>query len=250
MTCTPRFVWATILFALPCGLAVAAEPPLIAWEYPKDGLSISLPDDWKEIPPDIVREIRRVSRKEMQVSLEGMVHFFQPQSSAKPLSTPLVVVQILKSGRVSDRFLRQLGATNDVRKTVADVLHTYRIWQKDLFKVSFDTNRCLLKIDAAKRTGAERERVFGGTFFTEDGVINVACVAEEKDFDRWAQLFGQIVDSTQIAEAVRYRLRPPPDLSGGARDWFYVVIGMIVMGCVGLGYLFLTRLRDSSNLNY
>jgi len=30
----------------------------------------------------------------------------------------------------------------------------------------------------------------------------------------------------------------------------FVVIGMIVMGCVGLGYLFLTRLRDSSNLNY
>jgi len=33
-------------------------------------------------------------------------------------------------------------------------------------------------------------------------------------------------------------------------DWLYVLLGMIVMCCAGLGHLFLTRLRDSLSLNY
>ena len=69
MACTPHFVRLAIIFALPCGLVAAAEPPFVQHEYPKDGLSISLPHDWKEVPTDVVREIRRVSREEMPVPL-------------------------------------------------------------------------------------------------------------------------------------------------------------------------------------
>src|SRR5687768_2362114 len=107
---------AAILLTVACHCA-AAE-----FHYTNDGFSITLPARWIELPPETIRELREKPADELPFPLEGVVHIYQTDDAAQPVSLPLVYVQVLKTGRIPDFFVWQLVRTNDPNAMIRQFL--------------------------------------------------------------------------------------------------------------------------------
>src|SRR5688572_3028325 len=93
----------------------SAEVPPSSFHYTNDGFSITLPPGWKELLPEQVRQLRGMDEASLRVPLQGIVHIYQIETAEKPLAPPFVLVQVGKTGRVSDFVMRGFLGTNDHR---------------------------------------------------------------------------------------------------------------------------------------
>jgi hypothetical protein len=195
-----------------------------------------------------MRELREKSPDELPVPIEGIVHIFQTEESG-PLALPLVHVQVLKTGRVPDFFMRQLVLTNDPGAMIRRFLREQGLADANVRNIDFDTNRFIITVDALHAREQGRNRVLSRVFFTEDGALTVGALAAEIDYPKWAATFEQIVNSVSIPEASRYRLREL-NLSDGGRDWIVLGGGFGGMLLIVGGWVYWTRVRGPSTLEY
>jgi len=228
----------------------SAELAPSSFNYTNDGFSITLPPGWKELSPEQVRQLRGMDEGSLRVPVQGIVHIYQIETAEKPLAPPFVLVQVEKSGRVSDFIMRRFLGTNDHRDELRRFLHAEGITDGNVRSLSFDTNQFVIRLDAVRENNLSRDRTLTKIFFTEDGAISVTALSTELDFPKWSATFGQIVDSVRIAEGTRYRLRPPPDLSSGPRDWLIMGGGLAAMVVLIGGWVYWTQVRSPSSLEY
>jgi hypothetical protein len=228
----------------------SAELPPASFHYTNDGFSITLPAGWKELSPEQVRELRGRDEASLRVPLQGIVHIYQIETADQLLMPPFVLVRAEKSGRVSDFIMRRLLGTNDQRNELRQFLRAEGITDGNVRSVSFDTNQFVIRLDAVQENSLSRDRMLTKILFTEEGAISVAALSTELDFPKWSATFGQIVDAVIIAENSRYRLRPPPDLSSGPRDWLIMGGGLLAMVVFIGGWVYWTQVRSPSSLEY
>ena len=228
----------------------SAELPPSSLNYTNDGFSITLPPGWKELSPEQVRELRGMDEGSLRVPVQGIVHIYQIETAEKPLAPPFVLVQVTKTGRMSDFIMRRFLGTNDPRDELKQFLRAEGVTAGNVRSMSFDTNQFVIKVDAVQENNLSRDRTLTEIFLTEDGAISVAALSTELDFPKWSATFGQIVDSVRIAQNSRYRLRPPPDLSSGPRDWLIFIVGIGAMVVLICGWIYWTQVRSPSSLEY
>jgi hypothetical protein len=228
----------------------SAEVPSASFNYTNDGFSITLLPGWKELSPEQVGQLRGMDEGSLRVPVQGIVHIYQIETAGKPLEPPFVLVQVAKTGRVSDFVMRRFLGTNDHRDELRQLLRAEGISEGSVRSVSFDTNQFVIRLDAVQENNLSRDRTLTKIFFTEDGAISVAALSTELDFPKWSATFGQIIDSVKIAEGSRYRLRPPPDLSSGSRDWIVMGGGLAAMVFLIGGWIYWTQVRSPSTLEY
>ena len=228
----------------------SAELPPSSFSDTNDGFSITLPPGWKKITPDQVRQLRGMDEGSLRVPLQGIVHIYQIEDSDKPLTPPFVLVRVEKPGRVSDFVMRRFLGTNDPRGELRQLLRAEGITDGNVRSVSFNTNEFVIRLDTVQENSLSRDRTLTKIFFTEEGAISVGALSTELDFPKWSATFAQIVDSVRIAESSRYRLRPPPDLSSGPRDWAIMGGGLLGMVVLIGGWVYWTQVRSPSTLEY
>ncbi len=244
----------SVLLLLSFGLlnssrAATNEPKSNTFHYTNESFAITLPLGWKELPPERILELRRMSAQSSHFPLQGLVHVYQVETAEEPFASPVVIVQVGKTGRVADLFMQRLVCTNDPRGQLTRYLREFGIYDNSVRSLSFDTNRFTLRLDAVKQNEQSRDRTLIKVYFTEEGAITVGAVATELDFPKWSATFGQIVDSVNIAEKSRYHLRTI-DLSSGGRDWLILVLVVGVLSVAGFGWFYFTRVRGPSTLDY
>ena len=236
-----------VLKAIPLS---SAELPPSSFHYTNDGFSITLPPGWKELSPEQVRQLRGMDEGSLRVPLQGIVHIYQIETAEKLMAPPFVLVQVVKTGRASDFVMRRFLSTNDHRDELRQLLRAEGVTDGNVRSVSFDTNRFVIRLDAVQENNLSRDRTLTKIFFTEEGAITVSALSTELDFPKWSATFGQIVDSVSIAGNSRYRLRPPPDLSSGPRDWLIMGGGLLGMVVLIGGWVYWTQVRSPSTLEY
>jgi len=243
---------ALVCFALMVRFSPGAEtagPKANTFHYTNESFAITLPTGWKELPPERILELRKLSAQTSRFPLQGMVHVYQFETAEEPFALPMVIVQVGKTGRVADLFMQRLVCTNDPRGQLTRYLRELGIYDNSVRSLSFDTNRFMLRLDAVKQNDQSRDRALMKIFFTEEGAITVGAIATELDFPKWSATFGQIVDSVNIAEKSRYHLRTI-DLSSGARDWLVLALIVGVLSAAGFGWFYFSRVRGPSTLDY
>jgi len=230
-----------ILFAVRCAGAEL--------HFTNEGFSITLPPRWAELKPETMRQLRDRPPEELPVPMDGQVHLFQAADAPTPLTLPLIHVQVLKTGRIPDLFVRQLLLTNDPAALLRRFLREQGLSDANLREISFDTNRFTITADALHARVNGRHRALSRIFFTEDGALVVNALAHEADYTKWSATFQQVVNSVTIPDASRYRLREL-DLSSGARDWIIVLGGLGGMLLLFGIWIWWTRVRGPSTLEY
>lgn len=230
--------------------ALTPEAKSNTFHHTNDGFAITLPAGWVRLPAESMQTVRQVLNERSRVPAQGLVSVYQFETNAQPLEPPFVMVQVMKTGRVSDFLMRRLVQTKDIRGEVTPFLRAQGLFDSSLRSMNFDTNRFTLTIDAVQSNEQGRHRALTKVFFTEDGAITIGTAATELDFPKWQATLQQIVESVRLDEPARYKLRPPPDLSSGWRDWaiFGVVIGGIAL--FWGAWIYWTRIRGPSTLEY
>jgi hypothetical protein len=229
-------------------LLFVARAGALEIQHANHGFSLQLPAGWIELGPEQMRELRGRDPEELRVPIEGIVHVFQTDRANEPLTPPLVHVRVENTARLPDLFVRQLLMTNEPSALIRQLLLRGGI-NSYLRDVRFDTNRMVILIDSSHDTPKGRDRVLSRLFFTEQGVIGVNAVAPEAEFGSWAATFGQILDSFVVPENLRYKVRDL-DLSGGWRDWAVLLGAMGGLLVVALGWVYWSRIRGPSTLEY
>ena len=209
----------------------AAELPAGRIEYTNDGFSIVLPPGWNEVSSGY--KLRGEIEERLGKDIPGPVRVYQVGGRTN-LEPPFVVVRV-SSGRMPDLILRSLLGTNNTPANLKSFLRSESILPANVRGVSFDTNRFVIQCDAVGESEFGRHRALTRIFFTEESRITVSALSTEADYTQWWGTLGQIVESVQVRDALRYRLRPPPNLSGGSRDW--LVLGGAVVGMLLLGFV-------------
>jgi len=243
---------ALVCFALMVRFSPGVEtagPKARTFHYTNESFAITLPPGWKELPPERIQELRRMSAQISRFPLQGVVHVYQFETAEEPFALPMVIVQVGRTGRVADLFMQRLVCTNDPRGQLTRYLRDLGLYDNSVRSLSFDTNRFVLRLDAVKQNEQSRDRALMKIFFTEEGAVTVGAVATELDFPKWSATFGQIVDSVTIEEKSRYHLRTL-DLSSGGRDWLVLTLVVGVLSVAGFGWFYFSRVRGPSTLDY
>jgi hypothetical protein len=181
----------------------------------KDGFSITIPDDWDVIPEAQVAEVAENARKSApNAPVPDFRYGFQAKAE-KWFQYPYVVVAPSTKGRTSEAALNKLGSV-DVAKSSSQLKET-------LSKLASDIQVGKMVYDPQTHTvwgttdsvypGVGKVRCLTGAVETEQGAIWVYCYAPADVYDKYNQVFANIISSVQLRDDLVYKPRASEALS-------------------------------------
>lgn len=209
-------------------------------DQPKLGYSVTLPDDWVQLPYTVVSNYTRTIQKMANGGFnESYDDGFQRSAQGQWFKYPYILVQIKETGRVPERQLAQMKTLRSDVQRGADMA------AKKLSAVVSDmsvgdtyydaTNKCILVRSTASVAGVGDIKALTCGYLTERGIIFFHCYALSGQFDDLLPVFQKLLRSVRIKDGLRYR----PHLSDRTGFDFGRVgrsglIGGVVGGLAGL----------------
>ncbi len=206
--------------------------------------SIQLPAGWIPMPAGLAENLSTPSPAGDPVGTS--IFGFELAANTNTLSSPYVTVQVRPAGRIADGFIRMLRNPEVCRRAVLDLVKNDGLTETNISRVSFETNRHRLAF-CATRTDANGIplRLWQSITFTEQGSINMACLADNSVPVDWDDTYTRVLDSLNIHTSLAYRPQTNVARAEGAR--FRAGSTLLLPGAMvllGLGRLVSRRFSD------
>lgn len=174
-------------------------------------VSLEVPADWNEIPPDVL-EFYSIRSAEASggIVAETYQHGFRQGDPEADFAPPQILIQIRESGRVNHRDLRHLPSVEDMRANAGELAQQSGPFLEGLNprQISYDPATYSLRISNALDLSFEgRVIVDSASFLTERGTFTVHCYSLRQHYHKMAPVCGQVLSSVRIDEPLRYRPR-------------------------------------------
>jgi hypothetical protein len=215
-----------------------AEDPqagqIVRFTNRQDGFTLTMPMGWREMPAGVAAAL-------FGRQTGGGVYGYELAANSNSMAMPWVTVQVMRRGRIAGGYIAMLKNPEVRRRATLDMLEGQDVANQDVAEIGFDTNRFMLRFKTTRKNeDGIRLCMLEGLLFTDTGSITVACVTEAENYPTWAGVFSGIIDSFEVAPAVRYH--PAPVKLAGAQFRAGIVLlipGMLI--AVGLLRLFSRR---------
>jgi len=178
----------------------------------RDGFSISLPSDWKEIPLDVLKKFSGAMAKLAPNMEEQEYQYgYQLASFDQWLECPYIVIQVQNTGRVAEGQFAKLAQKKEIfereMKTVETNLSLI-LSQSQMSEPVYDVERHALWIRSEVNVEfVGKVKTLSAALLTEKGTLNIYCFAKESEFPGYAPLFETIANSIQFGEGMKYKPR-------------------------------------------
>jgi hypothetical protein len=200
-----------LLFVL---LAVlwAADATAGIVELKKDGFSISIPDDWREIPREVLDDYERGMKKaDPKASVPHNDYGFSLKSAEDWFDTPCILLQINKAGRIPESLLKQRFPPDAVQEGLDDLEEFYdNVMKMDAndVKLLYDKEKKILWI-SMKMNVKDFGETYGlsGMIMTEIGYILATGTALAQEYPQYESVFRSVILSISPEPALAYRPR-------------------------------------------
>lgn len=181
--------------------------PAKAAVFDKEAFTITLPDTWVEVPPEVLSAyMEELKRQAPTATVPVYDYAFQPDNKGW-LTYPYVLVQISRSGKIPQEELQSINKidmNSDAIKSQADG-YGGLLDNVTLGQLSYDTktNTAWLKSDVDV-AGTGKVLGISGMHLTNKGTIAVHAYAKAAEFDDRLPEFTKLISSVTIAEIHQY----------------------------------------------
>jgi hypothetical protein len=228
----------------------------IRTEIPGSGVALNLPIDWQTIPPDIIQRyndaVASASTNPAQAR-RAMNYVYAAQRKAEDyFMYPYLLVQILKTGRISEAQLKSLPS-DAFREGIAEGKEEIKGFFSVIqgFKINtpiYDptTKRIWLEVSSTV-SGLGSVHGLQAMIPTETGFVEIDMYSKEGDFTSWAPLFRTIGTNVELSPSIAYQPRWTDDptiswIIGTAQtiNWIKVATWAALGAVLVLGRAFVT----------
>lgn len=233
-----------------CTLASLSLAPPTAraapFAAPSDGFAMRLPPGWIQIPQAAIAEVKQeLERQSPTVKLPHYNFAFQFGSPDEWFTYPYVVIQVKRTGRISEAQLSKLDklSTDDASKSLQDKARSL-MTEIEIGKMRYDpVSRIIWTNIGANVTEVGRVSGISAAVPTEYGLLQISGFAKEREFMAFLLVFHELIASVEVDERVKYQLRQaekPSFLS--SVDW-KSILGYAITGAVIAGVAAFTSKR-------
>lgn len=209
-----------------------------------DDFSITLPDDWIQIPKQILddysEELFALSPK---IPKQIFDYGFQHTSQDTWLYPPYIAIQVKNVGRMPSGELSQFKKFEETRKRVSSRIK--KSFNDTISDVSLDEpiydaeNNILYIFSSTDLVDGGTIRTVSGIKLTERGLIQLLGYAPEENYEIYKQFYLDTFAHLDIEESIKYKPQITdsiPILNG--TDWEEVLIkgieGAIILGIISV----------------
>lgn len=202
--------------------ATVAEPPsssseVVRMEIPGKDITLVLPVDWEEIPPNTLQEYRDVVARlsnnptEARKNTAGYVFAAQHKGAENYFAYPYLIVQLLNTGRISAAHFQDLGNSNS--SPITDAAPKIEKLFPNLLQgvkgttVTYDSTTNRFWLELTLKVANESCHGLGAMIPTEKGWVEVFLYSTEKDFSFWNPVFRKIGTEVELSPSLAYQLR-------------------------------------------
>jgi Trypsin-like peptidase domain len=250
--------------------ATAAEPPsssseVIRMEIPGKGITLILPADWEDIPPNTLEEyenlVARLSNNaaEARKNTMGYVFAAQHKGAGNFFAYPYLIVQVLNTGRISAAHFQDLGNSNSNPVTEAapkiEKLFPNLLQGVKGTTITYDSTTRRFWLELTMKVVKEECHALGTMIPTENGWVEIFLYSSEKDFNFWNPVFHKIGTDAELSPSLAYQPRWTDNATINSiietaqhMDWSRTIAYAILAAMFGIGsmiYTFITKFFQS-----
>ena len=176
----------------------------------KTVLQMYLPDDWVEIPNEVLKQhSEKINQLVPQIGKQVYDYGFQSPSADNWMIHPYILIQVKRTGRIPEEDLKQYKQIDEVfseqMEEVGDkILSTLSNTQ--LGEILFDTENRILWMNISfdlQQIGRVNAQI--ALKLTGFGVIQVIGYATEDTFSIYQPLFQKIAKQTNLDNSIKYK---------------------------------------------
>lgn len=229
-----------LVTAIALGAASQPSAPELPNAFPMpDGITLHLPDGWRQIPQEAMDVMNGLmSKGAPDTQVQKFDYAFQKWPAVAWFKTPLIIVRVDRSGRIADpsqyrqylqdSMLKKAKAGQDARRPAT------RMQVQD---ITYDASGPAIWMRVEEPEGVE----LTAARLTAFGVVYITCSASRAQASQCVPLYENILRSVAIAEDVRYRTLTAkierPRLAN------HPVLAWGILGSIILGTVIVVRLR-------
>ncbi len=205
--------------------------------YPDDGIGVSLPDKWIEIPKEVIQTMfQELARQVPNAEAQHYDYGYQLDSAEKWLEYPYILIQIKNSGRIPERELEKLEqypASKEIEEQeneFEDLLSSLK-----MEKMHYDHNSGIIWMKIQFNIpNVGQVSCLTGMIPTEKGLIQVNGYSLQPDFEHYVSIFKDFTKNIIISKELKYQ----PEWSDkipvlGETNWGGVISKAIAGAIVG-----------------
>ncbi|MHC4269868.1 MAG: hypothetical protein ACYSWS_06065 [Planctomycetota bacterium] len=248
----------TLLFMLIfSGLNIPAQAMELKQKYKTDdGFTMYLPENWVEIPNKFLKQYSdKISQLAPQIGKQVYDYGFQLTHVDTWMTYPYILVQVKRTGRISEEKLGQYKQINDVFseqiEEVGDSISNI-LSNTQLDETLYDTTNQILWINISfdlQDTGKVNAQI--AVKLTEFGVIQVIGYATENTFASFQPLYQEVAKQIRLDDAIKYKPRLVDNANADEgidkrRVLTAILLGTIIGVVIGLTIWFVKRKKRVS----
>ena len=236
---------------------ISTFPALAGTFHTDDGFSITLPDDWIQIPKQVMDE-RIQELSEISPDFQNVVcdYGFQHASHDTWFSLPYIIVQVQNIGRIPSGKLSQFKRFDDVTERVSNKFkHSFfdQVSDVSLNEPIYDSeNNILWMFSSIDFEDGETMKGISGVKLTEKGTIQLTGYSSAATYDAYKEFFHDTFQNVSIDESIRYApllTDTLPVLNG--IDWEDVLVkfieGIFIFGTISIVTIISKRKKKKGN---
>jgi hypothetical protein len=207
-----RVITLMIAVSMALPVRVAADEAMRTVEVYDGLVTLDVPENWNEIPPDVLEFFSLQSAEESGgLVVEIYQHGFRPGNPEADFAPPQILIQIKESGRLNSRQFLHLPPIEVVRDHGAAELEERKgplLEKLRLNEVFFDRENFSIHVATTLDLKFEGKVLVNSvSFLTERGVFTIHCYALISQHVAMMPVFDRIISSVRIDDSIRYRPR-------------------------------------------
>ncbi|MCP4264899.1 MAG: hypothetical protein GY777_04865 [Candidatus Brocadiaceae bacterium] len=238
------------------GLTLQVQAMELKQEFKtEDGFTMYLPESWVEIPNEFLKQYsEKVSQLAPQIGKQIYDYGFQLTPVDTWMTYPYILVQVKRTGRISEEALGQYKQINDVfsgqieevGNSISSILSNTQLGE-----TLYDTANQILWINISfnlQETGKVNAQI--AVKLTEFGVVQIIGYATENTFASFQPLYQEVARRISLDDAIKYKPRLVnnviKDEGTNSRILIAVLLGTIIGVVIGLTIWFIKRRKRVS----
>jgi hypothetical protein len=196
---------AALVFFLPASYGVNLAQRV----HTGQGFSISVPEKWVQLPPEVLKEL---VEKTSAINTQKFEFAFQQNAGPPWFSYPYIMIQVNSEGRIPERTFSRLDRVKaGMQKGFSSVEKkaTGLLSNSSVGNAIYDSNAHILWSSASTRVeGIGPIKCLIAACLTEKGYVNVLGYAKADDFAAYRGLFEDIARNVEFDASLTYKPHP------------------------------------------
>jgi len=210
----------------------------------QDGFTMYLPDDWVEIPNEVLKQhSEKVNQLVPQIGKQVYDYGFQSAPADNWMNHPYILIQVKRTGRIPEEELKKYKQVHEVfSEHIGDVEDVVSgiLSNTQLGETLYDAENRILWMNISfdlQRIGRINAQI--AVKLTDFGVIQVTGYATEDTFSTYQPLFQKIARQIYLDNIIKYKPGAAWNIStdgviNTVNTLKVIIWGTIICGIIGL----------------